>query len=463
MSEPLYKVVFRGEIGFDFEEEEVKANLQKFSGFSREKIDRLFSGATHVLKKDTEQDAANRFRDALMRMGAMAEVEPMQAPRPVTLQRPRPAPQRRQAVFKCPACGQEQEQGQTCVACGIFFAKYEAAQKRKAQALQESLLGVAPPAEDTGAVKGLIATRFDLRAAVGLQATGVALVVAALQCYFFGRHLEGIGFIILATVFLLGLLFSSVFSGGDLFDGIGENLSLSLEPYLRVERRQHWWPYKVTYAAVLLLILLHYGLVIHLEPATLVDHLAVLPARPTPWGVPLGLLGATFLTVSGWQLWGGVLFLWALGVVLEPRLGSLRFAFCLVGLGLVGGVLGSFAHLLLFNQLLHGFGPAGALAGLLGLCVAAECGPVLTFTLPFIGALPLVYPLGFEVRFNLLALIGFFFYAALAGGYGAQHTFQAALGLQLVNLAGFFCGLLLGHLLPARMLHDPQEKARRRG
>ena len=88
MSENLFKVVFRGEVGFEFEEEEVKFNLQQMSGFSREKVDRLFSGQTHVLKKDADREAASRFREALVRIGALAEIEPMTIPQAAAARRP---------------------------------------------------------------------------------------------------------------------------------------------------------------------------------------------------------------------------------------------------------------------------------------------------------------------------------------------------------------------------------------
>ncbi len=449
MSETLFKVVFRGEIGFDFEEEEVKANLQKLSGFSREKVDRLFSGQTHVLKKDAAPEAAERFRDALMRTGALAEMEPMKVPPTPAGQRPQSAASTRQTVpFSCPACGYAQEKGEACISCGIFFARHEAVQKRKAEALQAELQGRHPEPPAATAAPSRVALRFDLRSSPAAQALLVAVTVALLQGYFCGRHLEVIGFIILATLFLLLLLFSPAFNGRELQESFAENLSLSVEHHLRVDRRQQWWPFKVTYALVLGSILLYYGVVIQLSAATMTNYLAFLPARPTGWNVLLSVLVAPFLNVSSGQLWGGALFLWATGMVLEPRLGSLRFFCCFLGLGIFAESFGVLLQSLLFDTAMHGFGPAGAIAGLLGFCLTGGIGPVLTFSLPLLGALPLVYPLGFEVRFNTLALLGFFIYAGLAGGFGPQHSFPAALGNQMVNFAGLLGGMLLGLLLP---------------
>ncbi len=462
MSENLFRVVFKGEIGFDFDEDEVKANLQKFSGFSMDKIERLFAGGTHVLKKNAEQDAANRFRDALIRLGALVEVEPMQAAPPV-LERPRAvAPARRAAPdFKCPACGQDQVRGQTCVACGIFFEKYEAAQKRKAEELQQSMFGVSSEADEVSVKSVPALSRLDARARLALQGLAVGVGVSLLQGYFFGRHLELIGFIILATILLLLLLFSSVFSGRDLFDGFSDHLSVEMESYLRVDRRQEWWPRKVTYALLVLGVLLYYGLMIHLPAATLADNLAFLPGRPTAWNVILSPLLTPLLHIRGGQLWGSFLFLWALGMALEPRLGSLRFGLLYFGLAVVAGGIGSLLHLLLFGSLLHGFGPAGAIAGLFGFCLTGGIGPVLTFSLPLLGALPLVYPLGFAVRFNTLALLAFFLYAGLAAGLAMEHSFRAAFGWQLVPLVGLCSGMLLGYLLPAPAAGAAAGKGRR--
>ena len=376
----------------------------------------------------------------------------MVAPPPLVMERPRAvAPARRAAPdFKCPACGQGQARGQTCVACGIFFEKYEAAQKRKAEELQQSMFGASaePGAGATKAPPAL--SRLDARSRLALQGLLVGVGVSLLQGYFFGRHLELIGFIILATILLLLLLFSSLFSGQDLLDGFGDHLSVEQVSYLRIDRRQEWWPRKVTYALLVLGVLLYYGLVIHLPMATVADHLSIFPGRPTAWNVVLSTLAAPLLHVRGGQLWGSFFFLWAVGMALEPRLGSLRFGALYLGLAVVAASIGSLLHLLTFGNLLHGFGPAGAIAGLIGFCLTGGIGPVLTFSLPLLGALPLVYPLSFEVRFNTLALLAFFLYAGLGGGFVMEHSFRAALGWQLVPLVGLCCGMLAGYLLPVQ-------------
>ncbi|AMV72435.1 hypothetical protein JCM30471_09500 [Desulfuromonas carbonis] len=463
MSENLFKVVFKGEIGFDFDEDEVKANLQKFSGFSMDKIERLFAGGAHVLKKNAELDAANRFRDALMRLGALVEVEPMQAPSPPMPERPRTVAPARRAVpdFKCPACGQAQVKGQTCVACGIFFEKYEAAQKRKAEELQQSMFGVSNEADEVSVKAGPAFSQLDTRARLALAGLAVGIGVSLLQGYFFGRHLELIGFIILTTILLLVLLFSSVFSDHDLLDGFGNNLAVEMEPYLRIDRRQEWWPRKVTYTLVVLGALLYYGLVIHLSPGMVADNLAFFPGRPAAWNVIPGVLLSPLLHVRSGQLWGSLLFLWALGMALEPRLGSLRFGLLYFGLAVVAGGLGSLLHLLLFGSLPHGFGPVGAIAGLFGFCLTGGIGPILTFSLPLLGALPLVYPLGFAVRFNTLALLAFFLYAGLGGGFAIEHSFRAAFGWQLVPLVGLCSGMLAGYFFPVQEGDSLAENRRR--
>lgn len=451
MSENLFKVVFRGEIGFEFEEEEVKANLQKMSGFSPEKVGMLFSGQTHVLKKDADADTAGRFRDALMRVGALAAVEPMQTPPPAVQQRPRAADSgSRAGSISCPACGYAQEKGEACVSCGIFFARYDAVQQRKAEALKAEIAGESCPSPAVVKVRRRPVLCLDLRTSPSGQALLVAAAVAVLQGYFSGRELEATGFIALAALFVLSLIFFSVASGGDLLEGITDNLAVTVEHHQAVDRRRHWWPRKVTYGLVAGTILLYYVVTIHLPPGTMVDYLAFIPGRPTSWNVPLSALAAPFLNAGGGQLWFGMLFLWVTGMVLEARLGSLWFFCCYLGLGVFAEVFGYLLHCLLFGAGLHGLGPSGAIAGLLGICIAGGLGPVLTFPFPLLGALPLIYHLGIEVRFNCLALLGFFIYAGIAAGFGPQHSFPAAMGGQLINLAGLLGGLLLGRLLPMR-------------
>jgi len=450
MSENLFQVVYRGEVGFDFDEEEVKANLQRLSGFNLEKIDRLFSGHPHVLKKDVDAETARRFFDLLTRAGALAEIEPMKAPRPADRQGlPFAEAPPQTGSFSCPACGFSQEKEESCLSCGIFFARYETVQKRRVAALQEGFPALHPEPHATAAGLGcLVRPRLDIRTSPAAQAVLVTLAVALLQGYFCGRQLEVVGFIILATVMLLVLLFSSVIRGWELQEGFAENLALAVERQPLVDRRSQWAPRQVTYVLVASNILLYYSLTIHLTPGILTDYLAFFPARPTGWSVPLSALVAPLLNAGGGQLWGDVLFLWAVGMVLEPLLGSRSFICCYLGLGIFAGALGGLLQLLLLGGSLHGFGSSGAIAGLLGFCLTGGVGAVLTFPAPLFGALPLVYPLGFEVRFNTLALLGFFIYAGLAGGFGPQHSFHSAMGGQLVNFAGLLGGLLLGRVFP---------------
>lgn len=121
-----FRIVFRGQLHAGAELASVKVKLQALTGFSEEQIDQLFLRSETVLKKGLDRATADRYLTALQATGALCSIEPMpevcspQSSQSSPLHPPLPAAER-----VCPKCGVRQPAGDSCLACGIVYAKYD--------------------------------------------------------------------------------------------------------------------------------------------------------------------------------------------------------------------------------------------------------------------------------------------------------------------------------------------------
>jgi membrane associated rhomboid family serine protease len=461
MREELYKIVFKGVIGFGYDEEEVKENLQKFCGFDQITVDRLFSGGAFVLKKNLDEMKAKSLCDALQKLGAFTDVAPMErvasaaAPRngepPVfpALQGP--------ASCVCPACGHRQESGDSCNVCGIFFAKFARVQERKAQewlqppGFQGSMMAEEPiEAGGMSFFVRIAAQPFTVQC--GLLILGLAGLQALL-----GPGLLSTGFIILPVIYLLFIMVRAILTEQETMSGLAEHFNVLWERAAPEECRQQWIPW-CTYGIILLDMLLYYGLASQIGPSILRDNLAFIPAEPNFWNVPLSAIVAPFLHSVGSQLWVGVISLWAVGPLVEKRLGRGHF----LGLYLLTGILVSGAGALLCPLSLlgplHCLGSSGAIAGLLGFIIARSADRSMEFSPPLLDLLPYFAPFRLTIRLDSLAFIGLFSYAGLGSGIDPQGGTAAILVGHLVNIVGMLTGLAVGAVTNPESLPGDDEK-----
>lgn len=462
MSDERFKIVFTGEIGFGYELDEVKANLCKCFGFDLAKVERLFSGGTFILKKDIDATTANAFRDALQKQGAFCEIMPMIAagptpiptyvePQAVALESSAPAPSATVTTitgsFSCPACGQKQEEGESCNACNIVFAKYARAQAAR-KAREEAALS--PPPDEPRSP-----TRRNQRGSSAppagqdqqkfiLQCLGVILGIGTLQS-FLGSALTLVGLIFLAMVFLGYLALHAAATGEQLGDVFEENLALLTER--RSEGEPKFYIPWLTYTLALLNLLLYYGITLRLDPAILANQFAFYPAAPNSWNVLTSAITALFLHAGGWQLWGSLFFLWAVGSVVEERFGRVKFLALYLMTGIVANGAGALAHHLLLHEPLHGLGSAAAIAGLIGVMILSEEEQTLTFSLPLIGAISLFTPLSIKLRLSTFAVIGLFFYFNLASNLLPETGPLVESVGHLAHLGGLLAGMLLARMI----------------
>ncbi len=81
METATYKIVFRGEIGPDFVLDNVKVRLAELFQLEGERLERLFSGSSVVLKKNLPLELAVQYKRRFEQSGALCEVEREANPR----------------------------------------------------------------------------------------------------------------------------------------------------------------------------------------------------------------------------------------------------------------------------------------------------------------------------------------------------------------------------------------------
>lgn len=69
-----FDIIFRGDIVFGHQLADVKLRLQQLFKADAAKIDALFTGRPVPLKRNLDEPTANKYRDALLKAGAMVDV-----------------------------------------------------------------------------------------------------------------------------------------------------------------------------------------------------------------------------------------------------------------------------------------------------------------------------------------------------------------------------------------------------
>ena len=197
-----YRLIMDGTIGFTYDPEEAKQSLVRLLRCGRDQVERLCNGSPTVLKRGLDHALALKYKEAISRTGALCTMEQEEAPfaAPAQPASPRQPLQARQEVdaappapvpsFSCPKCGKLQEKGESCVACGVYFAKAAQQAEREFQGFRDNL--------DPGTVRALNAPGLDpARGMVTVSVAGkkfvmrqsrmvgmAAVVVLCISCYF---------------------------------------------------------------------------------------------------------------------------------------------------------------------------------------------------------------------------------------------------------------------------------------
>jgi membrane associated rhomboid family serine protease/tetratricopeptide (TPR) repeat protein len=142
-----YRLVSEGTISFSCDPEETKEQLVVLLRCGRDRIDKLMSGRQVVLKRDLDQAAALRMKQAFERTGAICTIETEEAPGATQSS---PAVQVASALtasvnagalqrFQCPKCGFPQEKTDCCSKCGVYYAKLAVLAERELNGFRNQL------------------------------------------------------------------------------------------------------------------------------------------------------------------------------------------------------------------------------------------------------------------------------------------------------------------------------------
>jgi len=94
MSALQFDIIFRGDIVFGHQLAEVKLKLQQLFKADAAKIDSLFSGRPVPLKRNMDEATAQKYRDTLLKAGAMVEICSSDVSPANAAPKPAPAPRR---------------------------------------------------------------------------------------------------------------------------------------------------------------------------------------------------------------------------------------------------------------------------------------------------------------------------------------------------------------------------------
>jgi membrane associated rhomboid family serine protease len=245
-----------------------------------------------------------------------------------------------------------------------------------------------------------------------------------------------------APVFLFFLLqIVSIHQNKSFLEILVDNLTFIPAPYLEWDDKYQTVPW-VTYTLIGINVFVFYLVMPSLSDQVL-DNLAFVPADITFINTLISQLTNLFLHADGWHLWGNMAFLWAMGTVLEKRVGSGWLLGLYLAVGFASNLLFVFAGLLIYGELVPSIGASGAISGLMGIFAVRCYFKTIIFPFPVLGLFSYIFPLNLKIRMNSLVVIGLFFWADMSLGIGqllGTNTDNIAYG---AHIGGLLTGVLL--------------------
>ena len=439
MSNKLFRIVCKGELSYGFEVEETRANLKRLCKYDDAILDKLLSGQQITIKSKLDLETAQRYKAALDKTGIVTTVEEVLPSKPASPAEPE--------MIECPKCSQRQPQGLACMNCGIVFAKYAQAQKRKEAIARGEL-----PTDETSSGSALPAdaSRMDRVFHYFSEHQEQAFILKAFLVIsgiiFVTNYLSGllVLFILLFPVlFLFYVKLEAASTGQSATAVLAQHITFMPVMYSEGERKKEGVAW-VTYSLILINVLVFYCFELRVNPEIIFNNLVFIPVEPNIVNVPISLLTSMFLHAGGGHLWGNMLFLWTLGVVVEKRIGGKKFLLFYLLAGVSASILSAVVYFIAFREPVHGLGASGAIAGAMGLFAIRCYFKSMVFPLPILGIFSLILPVSLKVRLNSLVIIGLFFLADLHGGIGQVAGQNSSNVGHWAHLGGMICGIILG-------------------
>ncbi|WP_339843069.1 hypothetical protein [uncultured Halopseudomonas sp.] len=76
---PLFEIAFQGQVRSGVTQDQARARIGQLFQVGGEQLDVLFSGRRVVIKQGLDQTAAEKYRQAIERAGALCSIDPMDA------------------------------------------------------------------------------------------------------------------------------------------------------------------------------------------------------------------------------------------------------------------------------------------------------------------------------------------------------------------------------------------------
>jgi len=463
MKQASFRIVTRGELLYGFDREEVSANLHKLCRYRPETLERVFSGEPFIFKANLDKSAAERYKAALDRTGINCRLVLMPEKSSVaagqTTARPATAVFRQTVPPReivCPKCDQRQPAGTACVSCGIVFAKFKKLQEKEREA---GILGVSVrELEETRARTGQSGLPSDAgfwdriadylsrhqEQAFILKAFVLIFLILLVQRFLGG--LIVLIFMLFPVFFLVYIRMQAAVTGEDPMELLRHNITFIPVMYAEGEKKKEGIA-GVTYLLIFINVLVFYGIEIRMDPGILLNNYLFLPAAPNAWNLPVSLLTTMFLHAGNGHLWGNMVFLWAVGTVVERRIGHGKFVALYLLTGVAASLFGAAVYQLFSGETLHALGASGAIAGIMGIFAVRCYFKSMVFPLPILGIFSLILPISLKVRLNSLVIIGLFFLADLSGGIGQISGAQYSMVGHWIHIGGMLAGISLALFL----------------
>ena len=235
----------------------------------------------------------------------------------------------------------------------------------------------------------------------------------------------------------------SIHQDKSFFQVLRENLTLIPTPYLDKEEKYKDIPW-ITYLLILINVFIFYLVMPSLSDATL-DNLIFVPTDPSFINTLTSIFSNMFLHGSGWHLWGNMLFLWAIGTVLEKRLGHGWLTGIYLATGVVANLIAVVMGVWIFGTLTHGLGASGAISGLMGIYAVRCYFKTMVFPFPVLGLFAFIFPISLKVRMNALVIVSLYFWADLSSGIDQLQGIVTDNISYWSHIGGVLAGLLLAY------------------
>jgi membrane associated rhomboid family serine protease len=279
-----------------------------------------------------------------------------------------------------------------------------------------------------------------------IQAIGLVVLLNVMEEVF---YLWWLTILVFAPVFVFWLLqIISIHQDKGFVQVLFENLTFIPSPYVERDTAYDVVPW-VTYLLILINVFVFY-LVTPALSAEQYNNLLFVPDDVTFLNVLISLFSNIFMHGSEWHLWINAAFLWAMGTVLERRLGHGWLFGLYLASGVVGGLLFLVTGCFAFGFMPSLLGASGAISGLMGVYAVRCYFKTMVFPFPVLGLLSLVIPIHLKVRMNALVVVGLFFWSDLSGGFDQLQGVETDQVAYWCHIGGLLTGVLLAYGMNVR-------------